>query len=375
MQSQDDSVDELVQIIYQEIFGQGIIDTLVDSELDEIGVTRDDYVWVQDGGIKRRITNLKFKSKEDLLNIISNRTSSYNKPHDVNPQKPHLLGGRRDGSRVNICVNPLSKHPVLNIRKFILKNLTDDEIKEKSGATDEFLEVLKRLYKGRPNYLVIGEQSAGKSTMLKYLCRYIDDNLGIGTIERAFELNLDDQYPDKNIISLQEAAGFDVEALFQIMLKQNRDIIMVGEISSPADAMVTLKAMLRQAKGSSGSFHSNSPENTMYDIRNLLMQSGYYTNEMIALFDVARAIDVIIQIRPDRKTGFRYIRKVSEIIEDRKTMNFEESVLFKLDKKTKKLKPTGNKLSDNLVEKLLDYEATEEDIKVINAILSGEGVV
>lgn len=373
--SLDQNIDILTQIVYQEIWGMGVIDTLTDSPLDEIGVTRDDYIWIQDGGLKNRVDNLRFKDKEDLLNIINSKASSFNKLHDINTQKPYYFGERWDGSRITIAIPPLSKHPTLNQRKFILKELTEEEIIKKSSVTKELIEYFRRIYKGRPNILVIGEQGSGKSTMLKFLCRYIDDNLGIGTIERRFELNLDAQYPNKNIISLQETEDLDVEFLFELMLKQNRDIIIHGEIVTPKDASVAIKAMIRQAKGSSGTFHSSSPKNAVLDIRNLLMQLGSYFNENIALQDVIRAVDIIIQTRTNRKTGERWIERISEIVEDRDEerdkVGFEENVVFKFNKVTRKLEPTGNKHSDILIESLLDYEATEEDIAVINEILTG----
>ncbi|WP_406242020.1 hypothetical protein ACF3M2_14015 [Tissierella carlieri] len=68
-------------------------------------------------------------------------------------------------------------------------------------------------------------------------------------------------------------------------------------------------------------------------------------------------------------------KEYQEIVEDRDEerdkVGFEENVVFKFNKVTRKLEPTGNKHSDILIESLLDYEATEEDIAVINEILTG----
>ena len=39
-------------------------------------------------------------------------------------------------------------------------------------------------------------------------------------------LNLDDYYPAKNVIALQSTEKFPANKLFELMLRQNRDIIL-----------------------------------------------------------------------------------------------------------------------------------------------------
>lgn len=364
------NVDKLTQLIYQEAYGLSVIDELVVSKVNEVGATRYDYIWIQKSGIKERIP-FKFLNEEHYQNIIVNRSCSYRKKHDLNPTNPYLFGERANGSRTTTTIPPFSGHITSNIRNFDLKNLSDEDIYT-SGGTPIVKMFFENIYLGRPNFLIIGSQGVGKSSFLRYMARFIPDNLGLGTIETSFELNLDDYYPDKNVIKLCITDNLNIHDCFRIMLKQNRDIVFNGEISEPGEAVETVNAMTRMAKGSGGTFHSASPFDCIYDLKNLLMRSGYYFSDSAALFDVARAVDLIFHLRIDENTGLRYFKSITEVKENIKSGDFELNTLFNYDKKTCKLTPTGNKLSDNLKSKLLDYACYPEHIKLLDNILLGK---
>ena len=48
-------LDRFVQIVYQELYGLGVIDELCEGHIDETGVNGKDYIWIQVGGLKRQI--------------------------------------------------------------------------------------------------------------------------------------------------------------------------------------------------------------------------------------------------------------------------------------------------------------------------------
>jgi pilus assembly protein CpaF len=74
-----------------------------------------------------------------------------------------------------------------------------------------------------------------------------------------------------------------------------------------------IKAMLRQSRGSLFTFHSSGVRRMVHDLRQLLMQTRYYTDFKEAQFDVADAVDIVIQISLDRVTGARYVSRISEV--------------------------------------------------------------
>ncbi len=370
------NIEILSQLVYQETTGLSVIDNLVFSELDEIGVNGFSYIWIQESGFKRQVfyetkegktLPMQFKDNDYLINVLKSRAVSFEKTKDLNQAETSFLGSSYDGNRIKILLPPNTSKPRANFRKFLLKDLTEDEFIKTSSATKDTITFFENIFPGRPNIKVIGEPGSGKSTFLRFLVRFIDPSLSIGTLERDYELRLEDYFPDRNIHDFRESKTLTIENGFEEMLKQNRDIIITGEIATPIEQTVSLKAKIRQAKGSIDTFHSTSPTDCIYDARNLLMQSGYYSNEKIALYDVARAEDIIIQVRLDRKNKKRYIHKVSEIIEDRETMGFTEREIFKIDRETWRLKPV-QMISENLIEKLLDFECTKENIDCIEQI-------
>ena len=148
------------------------------------------------------------------------------------------------------------------------------------------------------------------------------------------------------------------------MLRQNRDIILLGEIRSSNEAVETINAMLRQCRGSAATFHSSSPTRAIHDLRNLCMRSSQYKDFLTAQFDVADAIDLVLEGRLDYQTGKRYINRISVVEADDDNYKFEVNDIFKYDHATKTLLPVQC-VSDQFMEKLLDYGMPLENIKKI----------
>lgn len=362
----DVKLPRLVQIIYQELYGLGVIDEICEGHIDETGVNGPNYVWIQVGGRKKQIKGMRFQSREVLLRKISTAIS-YDSKNDITASDPIVYCQRKNGSRVTAVIPPLSKHPTINIRHFHLANVTKQDLIDKRTVTRDLITFLELVFKGRPNFLIIGQQGSGKSTLLRLLLNEVSPEIGIGTIENMFELNLDDYYPEKNVISLQSTEKFPSDKLFELMLRQNRDIVLLGEIRSSLEATETINAMLRQCRGSAATFHSSSPRRAIHDLRNLAMRSSQYKDFLTAQFDVADAIDLIIEGRIDYATGQRYINRVAEVSADEDTFRFEVTNIFKYDHENKTLVPTKC-VSDQFFEKLLDYGMPFENVAKIKAI-------
>lgn len=364
-------IDRLAQIIYQENYGLSVIDELADysSVINEVGCNGAHYVWIQIQGIKEYLPKLKFESEDHLQQVIQ-KAISFGAKSDLNETNPEVLCQRADGSRITALCPPYSGYYQLNIRKFNINFRSKEELIKNGTSSEEFETFIDNIAPGRPNIIIIGDQGTGKTT---YLLRYIDsipDYLALATIETMFELEADKVYGDrKNIVKLQVIRNKDMEQAFATCLRLGRDIIITGEIREPIEALVTLKSMLRQGRGSCGTFHSTSPRDFIYDYRNLLLQSNYYTSEKIAELDVARAIDLVIHLKLNRITGQRYIGEVCEVLYDNKSGNYEVVTIFKYDREKKKVVPV-RRISDTLIEKMREYEITDENIRKINEIFS-----
>lgn len=86
-----------------------------------------------------------------------------------------------------------------------------------------------------------GTTGSGKTTTLYSILNYInDDNLNIYTIENPIEKNI------KNInqIEINDLAGITYNSTLKALLRQDPDIIIIGEIREPETAQLAIQAAL-----------------------------------------------------------------------------------------------------------------------------------
>jgi Flp pilus assembly CpaF family ATPase len=153
------------------------------------------------------------------------------------------------------------------------------------------------------------------------------------------------------------------------MLKQARDIIILGEITNSEEATLLINVMLRLCRGSMGTFHSESPKAVIINLRNLLLKSGSYHNEMVAQADVVDAVNIVIQMNHDTR-GNRFVSCLAEIepMQDSTgesviTSNFRPRVIMEIEKGKFVFK---NTISEEYSEKLEKYGASKEEIDDVN---------
>lgn len=371
LNSKEEKLNMLAQIIYQELYGFSILDMLVyDDGFDEIGASRHDYIWIQYKGIKKRIPNpdFKFKNEDHYKKIIEDRLTSTAR-EELNAGNPIIYTVLENGARVTAARPPLSRYHTVGIRLFNY---------QKSKAEEEFIDKrIKKLIelivkKGRRNVAIIGEQGSGKTTLADILISMISKDIAIGLAENTHELNLSVKYPEKNIIEFQYGKEYSPSDVMEMFFRFNRDIVIFGEVRGPLEAFEMTKAMLRQARGSMFTFHTSSVERMIHDLRQLLMQTGYYTDYKEASFDVADAINIVIHIKLDRNTGHRYIYRVAEIEAISNNMTYKINDLFVYNKENGKYYINPNGISKTMIKSCLEYEMTQSDIKELEAIFKIE---
>lgn len=97
------------------------------------------------------------------------------------------------------------------------------------------------------------------------------------------------------------------------------------------------------------------------------MRSAQYKDFLTAQFDVADAIDLILEGRLDYETGKRYINRISVVEADDENYKFEVNDIFKYNHDKKELEPVQC-VSDKFMEKLLDYGMPISNIEKIKEI-------
>jgi pilus assembly protein CpaF len=354
---------KLAQVLYQELYGYSIVDELVmESELNEVACNRYDYIWIQYKGIKRRVPNpgFRFADEEYYKKIIENRLTSSAR-EEMNAGEPIIYSTLLNGSRVTALRPPLSRYFVVNIRLFNGRNSTNaNRNRFMEDKMQRLIELLAG--KGRRNVAIIGEQGSGKTTGAdEIIIRSLDDDLSIGLAENIHELNISGSYLSKNVVELQYTRNYKPSDITEMFFRLNRDVIIYGEVRNALEAFEMIKAMLRQARGSLFTFHSSSVHRMIHDLRQLLMQTGYYTDYREAQFDGADAVDLVIHIKLDRGTGKRYTHKISEVAANSTDMSFEVHDLFVYDKEKQKYRICKKGLTGNALDSCMEYEMTNKD--------------
>lgn len=366
----DVKLQKLTQIIYQEVYGYGILDELIfDLRLNEVACTRRDYIWIQYNGIKRHIPNPSFifMNEDNYRKIIENRLTS-TALEEMNAGTPLINAILNNGARVTALRPPLSKYYVVNIRLFAAKAQL---VKYRNNFVEDRISIIIELLasKGRRNVAIIGEQGSGKTTAAdELIIKQLDSDISIGLAENIHELNISSNYPQKNIVELQYTRDFKPSDITEIFFRLNRDIVIYGEVRNSYEAFEMIKAMLRQARGSLFTFHSSSTRRMIHDLRQLLMQTGYYTDFREAQFDVADAVDLVVHIKLDRETGQRYVYKVSEVLAEESSMSFQINDLFVFDKESGKYWSNPDGLSKEQIISSMEYEMTQADVDKIREL-------
>ncbi len=113
---------------------------------------------------------------------------------------------------------------------------------EKMGMTGEMLDSWRRLI-NLPNgmVLVTGPTGSGKSTTLySAISEIASDEINISTVENPVEAQL----PGINQFQVNEKAGFSFPGALRALLRQDPDVLMVGEIRDLETATIATQAAL-----------------------------------------------------------------------------------------------------------------------------------
>ncbi len=139
----------------------------------------------------------------------------------------------------------VSSLPTLNGEKIVLRILNKDAGKislEQLGFSEEQLEIYQKAIK-RPNGIVLisGPTGSGKTTTLYATLQLLNnEESNILTVEDPIEYTLE----GINQVQLKEDIGLDFSSALRTFLRQDPDIIMLGEIRDKETAQMAIRAAL-----------------------------------------------------------------------------------------------------------------------------------
>src|SRR6202046_928768 len=305
--------EQLSREILDEIFGLGPLEPLLkDPTISDILVNRFDRVYVERAG-KLEITGLSFKDNQLLMQIIDRIVFRIG-PRD-DESSPMVDARLQDASRVNAIIPPLALDGAcLSIRRFGRDPVTARNMIDNKTLTEQMLELLSAMVKGRLNLLISGGTGAGKTTLLNVLSGYIPNSERVVTIEDAAEL----QMKQKHIVRLETRApnieGKGAVRQRQLVINSLRmrpDRIVVGEVRGE-EAFDMLQAMNTGHEGSLTTVHANSVRDALARIENMVSMANLNIPERAVRHQIASAIHAVVQVAR-LSDGTRKVTSVSEV--------------------------------------------------------------
>ena len=300
--------------LFNDIMGYGPIEVLVqDPNYSEIMVNGYDKVYVEEKG-KLKLTDIKFRDEEHLMNIINRIVSNVGR--HVDEARPMVDARLADGSRVNAIIPPLSLvGPVLTIRKFGKKPITAQQLLKFGSLTPDMLRFLEACVKGKLNIVVAGGTGSGKTTLLNVLSSYIPEDERIVTIEDAAEVQLKQEHVitlEARPANLEGKGAVTIRNLVKNALRMRPDRIIVGEVRSE-ETLDMLQAMNTGHDGSLTTTHANSPRDTVARLETMVLMSGMELPLKAIRDQISSAIDIIVQ-QSRLRDGTRKITSITEVV-------------------------------------------------------------
>ncbi len=402
MLSYEDKLRIISQRIYQSYKGFGVVDEIRDMNIDGVsgGVSgivdlsdvdyfldesenivklpaNYDSVWIFYKGKTINLSFLSFKSENELKRICQN-IYRYNKAGQISEKDGYKINEMKDGSRVVVVRPNFSESWAFFVRKFHIKNI---ELENLFKGENSFLavEMVKYLAKGGRITSITGSQGSGKTTLLMSMIKHIYATYTLRVEEMAFELNLRNVYPYRNILSFKETDSISGREGLDVQKKTDGAVSIVGEVATDEVAVWMLGVAQVASKFTLFTHHAKTAADLVLSLRNSLLKMGVFRDEKIAEEQVADVIDFDIHLEKD-KAGNRYISRITEIvkcenleykIKDLSTLSKEE----KLDNFIELASTYFIKKTDRQTYKANDIIVYENGKYRVNASISEESIL
>ena len=230
----DSSIEDLIDQIIKESIIQRASDIHFEPKKDNI------IIRFRIDGILQIYSSISKKIYQNAISYLKIKSRL-----DITEKRMPQEGGHSmffDGKNYDIR---LSTIPTLYGEKVALRILPSDKILnsiEDLGIRKNDAQILKSFFKKKNGAVIIsGPTGSGKSTTLHILLNYIGkDERNVITIEDPIEI-IDDNF---NQIQLNEDIGLTYPLLLKKILRQDPDVILIGEIRDSETAKISCEASL-----------------------------------------------------------------------------------------------------------------------------------
>jgi pilus assembly protein CpaF len=307
---------------------------LDDPTVEEISVNGPGTVWVTYTGGRKELGPPVAASDEELTELVRRAAARSVNPREFSTARPMLNVALRPGVRMAATLGVCDQTTV-SVRKQQLMDVTLDDLVGR-GTIDETLQAfLAAAVRARLDMMVTGAVAAGKTTFLRALCAEFDPAERVITLESEKELYLDlltDRHPDTVAYEAREAnqEGAGAVSLVDLMpqvLRMSPDRVLVGEVRH-MEMLALLQAIDNGLEGSLTTLHANTGKQVFGRILTLCSYCPDRLDAADTFRLVGRAIDLVVHLRRDRRSGFRYVSEIVEVLEPAEKIEPATNTIF-----------------------------------------------
>lgn len=279
-------------------------------------------VWVFFKGKTIHLPFLSFGNYEELKRVCQN-IYRYNNTGMLSKDVGYKVNDMIDGSRVVVVRPEFSESWAFFIRKFNSDHIDLDKLIVGKGA-NYARELIKFLARGNCITSITGAQASGKTTLLMAMVGKIYDALTLRIQEMAFELNLRNLYPSRNILSFRETSTIGGQEGLDLQKKTDGSVLIIGEVATDAVAAWMIQTAQMASAFTIFTHHSKTVDDLVLSLRNSLLKCDIFRDEKIAEQQVVEVLNFDIHLSRDY-SGKRFISRITEIIPIREENEFPEN--------------------------------------------------
>nr|WP_255654782.1 ATPase, T2SS/T4P/T4SS family [Cohnella sp. REN36] len=266
----------LAEALFAEVIGLNVLELVLRHRegLEEVQVVGTRIFEVRDGRAVK--SAYRFSDIAQVERIQQNLVLFNN--DRINPRKRWAEVLLLDGSRVTMTGFGFTAQPTLTIRFYTVRRFDLETLVRPDYRTID--EAVRRLLlcivKARFNMVVIGPTNTGKTHLIKALISAMPDEERIVTIEGRYELRLQRDFPEKNVVEYEAEEDDPLHGprqAFKLALRQSPQRICHAEIRDE-DANIYVRACTRGHEGSITSVHANTLEDVPEAITDMCMLDG-----------------------------------------------------------------------------------------------------
>ncbi|MGW9643072.1 CpaF family protein [Streptomyces albidoflavus] len=320
----------LASLVFDMLFRAGRLQRLLDDDrIEDIYINGHDRVSVKlAGGTDPVPTEPVAESEEELQELVRDliRTSGQG-GRTFSTAAPEVALRLRDGSRLQAIgpeITGGSTYVTIRRHRLLDSNLAD---LVRRGMLDQGLaDLLAAAVRARRNLIIVGEQSAGKSSMLRALLREIPQHERFGTIETEFELWAHRNGYHTQVVPMEaresngervggRAAG-EITPL-DLMYRAKRMSLtrtILGEVRGP-EITAMMQAMTSDRPGNMCTMHASEPHAVFDRIAELYLLARGNFSEQLAYRQIANGLHfvVFLSVAENGTSKQRFVSHVWEL--------------------------------------------------------------